>query len=146
MILLNITTPETLARDHAALERLLSGLEPVQREYGRHDSPTIRGASLQVIGEAVDVILQQAAICGADFILVGSHGHSAFFEKLVGGTAAGVIRGAKCPVMIIPSPTAREELVRRKHVFAAPTPEGERGVVATVPFSENGAHTDVVLG
>jgi hypothetical protein len=56
--------------------------------------------------------------------VLGSHGHSALFETLVGGTAAGVIEGAKCPVIVIPplhvrkTQNQRGRPLRRRHPVA----------------------------
>ena len=115
LILINITTPEALVRDYAALEALLEGADPEEKGWGEsHKTTAIRGDSLQVVGDPVDVILRQAARCSADYIVLGSHGHSALFETLVGGTAAGVIKGAPCPVIVIPALNARNARIRRE--------------------------------
>jgi nucleotide-binding universal stress UspA family protein len=36
---------------------------------------------------------------------MGSHGHTALYDLLVGSTTHQVLRKAKCPVVIVPSPT-----------------------------------------
>jgi nucleotide-binding universal stress UspA family protein len=41
--------------------------------------------------------------CKADFIVMGSHGHGALYNLLIGGTASGVIQKAPCPVVIVPT-------------------------------------------
>jgi Universal stress protein family len=41
----------------------------------------------------------------AAYIVLGSHGHTALYELIVGGTAAGILRDASCPVLIIPPPS-----------------------------------------
>lgn len=124
LVLLNVTTPESLVRDYAALEALLEGVDP---EAGRGNASrakaSIHGDSLQVIGNPVDVIIQQAARHSVDYIILGSHGHSALFEALVGSTAAGVIGGAPCPVIVIPAlkrkgRRGRERTLRRRHPVA----------------------------
>jgi nucleotide-binding universal stress UspA family protein len=35
---------------------------------------------------------------------MGSHGHNAFYDLLVGTTTHGVLRKATCPVVIVPPP------------------------------------------
>ena len=102
LILLNVTTPASLVQDYAALEAAIAGTDPARENSGGLRAKAIHGESLQVIGEPVEVILKQAARCSADYIVMGSHGRTALFKLLVGGTAAGVLRGAKCPVMLIP--------------------------------------------
>jgi nucleotide-binding universal stress UspA family protein len=40
----------------------------------------------------------------ADLIVLGSHGHGAFHDALVGSTSQHVIRHAPCPVVVVPDP------------------------------------------
>lgn len=56
----------------------------------------------QLAGEAAPTILAQAKALGADLIVLGSHGHSAAFDLLVGSTAQRVLRQAKTPVLVVP--------------------------------------------
>jgi nucleotide-binding universal stress UspA family protein len=53
-------------------------------------------------GNAVPHILAQANELGANFIVMGSHGHTALYDLLAGSTAHGVLRKAPCPVVIVP--------------------------------------------
>lgn len=70
--------------------------------------------SVQVVGAPVPNILEQADKCHADYIVMGSHGHTAFYDLLVGSTTHGVLMRAKCPVVIVPS--AQEKTPgKRKH-------------------------------
>jgi nucleotide-binding universal stress UspA family protein len=96
MVLLNVTTPAALPHDHAAMERLVADFTPP-------DGTTehVAGEFLQLIGEPVAVILEQAQKLGADYIVIGSHGHSALRRLVLGSTARGVMAGARCPVMIV---------------------------------------------
>ena len=47
-------------------------------------------------------IVNKAAKLRADAIILGSHGHTAFFDLLVGSTTHSVIKNARCPVIIVP--------------------------------------------
>jgi universal stress protein A len=40
--------------------------------------------------------------------VLGSHGHTAFYDLLVGSTAAGVLKHAPCPVVVVPPPAPRK--------------------------------------
>jgi nucleotide-binding universal stress UspA family protein len=51
----------------------------------------------------------------ADLIVVGSHGHGALYEFLVGTTTQGILRDAACPVLIIPAVKARAAHRRAAH-------------------------------
>lgn len=59
--------------------------------------------TVQTVGLAVPEILDQAEKNGANYIVMGSHGHTAFYDLLVGSTTHGVLSRAKCPVVIVPS-------------------------------------------
>ncbi len=54
------------------------------------------------VGSPVALILEEAAKSSADFIVMGSHGHGKLYDLLVGSTASGVIKKAKCGVIILP--------------------------------------------
>ncbi len=53
-------------------------------------------------GPSVTLILEEAQSCGADYIIMGSHGHGRLYDLLVGSTASGVVKKAKCGVVIVP--------------------------------------------
>lgn len=63
----------------------------------------IEGAALLVQGFPVEKILQEVERLGADLIVMGSHGRSALRHLLVGSVTDGVLREAKCPVLVVPS-------------------------------------------
>jgi len=45
----------------------------------------------------------------ADLIVMGSHGRGGLYRRLVGSVSEGVMRAAKCPVLIIPSKALKED-------------------------------------
>lgn len=57
----------------------------------------------QFTGAPVPNILKQAGELGADYIVMGSHGHTAFYDLLVGSTTHGVLLRSPCPVIIVPA-------------------------------------------
>ena len=57
----------------------------------------------QLTGAPVLKILEQAEKEAADYIVMGSHGHTAFYDLLVGSTTHGVLLKSRCPVMIVPA-------------------------------------------
>lgn len=59
---------------------------------------------LNVVGLPVSEILAHAE--QADYIIMGSHGHGAVYDLLVGSTTHGVLRKAPCPVIVIPQKVA----------------------------------------
>ena len=58
--------------------------------------------ALHIQGPAIEKILHTAADHGAELIVMGSHGHGVLYELLVGSVTAGVLKGAKCPVLVVP--------------------------------------------
>jgi len=54
-------------------------------------------------GPPVQAIIDTAARFHADFIVMGSHGHTALYDLVIGSTTHGVLKRAKCPVVIIPA-------------------------------------------
>jgi nucleotide-binding universal stress UspA family protein len=65
-----------------------------------------RGLSAKAVratGYPATSILEQANKRSANYIVIGSHGHTAFYDLLVGSTTSGVLKRATCPVVIVPS-------------------------------------------
>jgi len=58
----------------------------------------------QTNGSAAGEILRAAARHQAHYIVMGSHGHTALYDLLVGSTTHSVLRKTHCPVVIVPSP------------------------------------------
>lgn len=50
---------------------------------------------------AGEVILEEAEECGADLIVMGTHGHSPIRHFFLGSVAEKVVRYAPCPVMVL---------------------------------------------
>ena len=50
-----------------------------------------------------EVIVAEAKRIAADYIVMGSHGHTAFHDLLVGSTTGGVLKKSPCPVIVIPA-------------------------------------------
>lgn len=53
-------------------------------------------------GPPVTMIREEAERVQADFIIMGSHGHGKLYDFLVGSTASGVMKKAKCGIIIVP--------------------------------------------
>jgi nucleotide-binding universal stress UspA family protein len=58
--------------------------------------------TMQVSDLPVSAILAKARATRAAYIVLGSHGHGAVFDLLVGSTTHGVLRKAPCPVLVVP--------------------------------------------
>jgi nucleotide-binding universal stress UspA family protein len=114
VVLLNVTEPATGVVDYAivvmsvaqvneatvkhAVERLAE-LERQMRDAG------VEVETVHVLGSPVPEIVAEAKKRSADYIVIGSHGHTAFYDLLVGSTANGVLKRSPCPVLIVPPVT-----------------------------------------
>ena len=56
-----------------------------------------------VEGQLIDSILKEAGRVDAGMIIMGSHGHGAFYELLVGSVTEGVLRRSDRPVLVVPA-------------------------------------------
>ncbi len=64
------------------------------------------------LGPPVAEIIEEAQRIGADLIVMGSHGHGTLHHLLLGSVSGGVLRRAKCPVLLVPaSMQARQAVV-----------------------------------
>lgn len=59
--------------------------------------------TMEISGNPVGAIVAKAGATRAAYIVMGSHGHGAMFDLLVGSTTHGVLRKARCPVLIVPA-------------------------------------------
>jgi nucleotide-binding universal stress UspA family protein len=83
----------------AQLERLrrLCDAEPCRDEAGRDLVADIR----VLRGKPAEAILQESRRIASDAIVIGSHGHSAVGEILLGSTAHKVAQKAAVPVLLV---------------------------------------------
>jgi nucleotide-binding universal stress UspA family protein len=84
---------EQFHREHTQIQSMAQQLRDDDREV----------TALLVQGPTVDTILRQAEKLEADLIVVGSHGHGAVFDMLVGSISAEVIRRSTVPVLVVPA-------------------------------------------
>lgn len=63
----------------------------------------VAAESRRLTGAPTPEILEQAATLPADYIVMGSHGHTAIYDLVIGSTASAVIKRASCPIIIVPA-------------------------------------------
>lgn len=116
LVLINVTQPVTVMADYTAfLENIAEVNDLVAKSAARELQALRKGllrevARVEVVqqtGSPAALILEQARRCRADFIVIGSHGHTALHDLLVGGIASGVLKHAPCPVLVIPPERSR---------------------------------------
>ena len=112
LVLLHVSEPEpdfvgfepgpvgvrtTVARDFRKEHQQLDELRARIAEGG------VEVVAFHIQGPIIDKVLDEAQKHAANLIVVGSHGHGALFEFLVGSVTSGVLRAAKCPVLVVPA-------------------------------------------
>jgi nucleotide-binding universal stress UspA family protein len=66
-------------------------------------SDTITVTPMLVQGPTVETLLREAKELDVGLIVVGSHGHGAAYELVVGGFSNKLIRKAPLPVLVVPA-------------------------------------------
>jgi len=92
--------PQTV-RDQVA-RHLRDEHRQLQSEAEKMREAGIDVVALMLQGQTVETILSEAERLCADYIVMGSHGRGALLRRLVGSVSEGVLRGAPCPVTILP--------------------------------------------
>ncbi|MEO6243852.1 MAG: universal stress protein [Opitutaceae bacterium] len=117
VVLLTIIQPPLVISEYGALmgdivEITAAGEKHAAQQLTRlEDKLTaqhIKTDTLQFTGAPIKLIVEQAKKLNADYIVMGSHGHTALYDLLVGSTTHGVLMRAKCPVVIVPPPQKRK--------------------------------------
>jgi nucleotide-binding universal stress UspA family protein len=73
----------------------------VQRSRAMAEEKRVPLKTHVVAGHAVRDILTVASDLQADLLVMGGTGHSQFYERMLGTTAARVVHLAKCPVLVV---------------------------------------------
>lgn len=98
---------EVYAFDAGQMTKLASAgskyAAPKLRALVRHcEKRGVRATTFQKTGSPVAAILAKATSARASYIMMGTHGHSAVYDLLVGSTTHGVLKKAPCPVIVVP--------------------------------------------
>ena len=102
--------PDSIAEITSAGEK--SAADHLARVQERLRADSIPVEAIQCKGAPVAHIIEQAEKNAADFIVMGSHGHTALYDLVVGSTTHGVLRRATCPVVIVPRPMQKAATAR----------------------------------
>jgi len=120
VVLFNVVPPATPPFEYPALALIaeatranekaaIAGLEKMTR---RLNGEFIHVESSHVVGTPALEIAARAKEVDADYIVMGSHGHTAVYDLLVGSTTHGVLSRVRCPVIIVPA--AKMSLARKR--------------------------------
>lgn len=118
VVLLSVIQPPVITSEYAPLiedvaEVTAAGEKSAARNLARLEESLqqqgVPAEGIQLNGAPVQHILEQAKKLSADYIVMGSHGHTALYDLLVGSTTHGILFRAPCPVVIMPSPRQKRE-------------------------------------
>jgi len=112
VVLVNVLQPPVITSEYGPFmenigEIVLVAEKSAAKQLARWQDQLIAAGieveALQLTGAPVTSILKQAEKMAADYIVMGSHGHTAFYDLLVGSTTHGVLLKSACPVLIVPA-------------------------------------------
>lgn len=90
-------------REDVAIEEVLQKFSQNVQEEGTAQ-PFATDEIIVKKGKPEDHILEQAKERNCDIIVMGSHGHGALIDTVLGSTARRVLRESKIPVFVVPLP------------------------------------------
>jgi nucleotide-binding universal stress UspA family protein len=111
LVLLNVTSPPFAAADDPRIAKNITGaIATVEKSAAKRleklrkklDQNGVSVSAIQVTGVPVPAIVHEAQTVSADYIVMGSHGHNALYDLVVGSTAHGVMHESPCPVLVVP--------------------------------------------
>ena len=111
VVLLTIVQPPLVFTEFAAMMNVAEitafsekhAARQLERFEDKLRNQFIKTQSLQLTGTPIAHIVEQAEKFEADYIVMGSHGHTALYDLLVGSTTHGVLMRARCPVIVVPA-------------------------------------------
>ena len=110
------------AADKIARAAVLNAVHRLAHIQRRLSSEGISATASYVSGVPGSAIVERSQEIQASYIVIGSHGHGALYELIVGSTASRVIKYATCPILVVPSPaqSARDALSFSSEPAGAP--------------------------
>lgn len=117
IVILHVVQPPVITSDYGISMENLEDLVAVSEKAAntklaglleRYGNLGVPMKTLQHVGTPVGIIMEESRKLEAAYIVMGSHGHSALYDLLVGTTTHGVLKHAKCPVLIVP-PAAKHD-------------------------------------
>jgi len=112
LTLLHVVQPIVATGDSMLDAAQLTEAQKAAEEFGHMQLKKIRqrlaarGLAVKTdlrTGMPSTIILDRARSLPATLVVMGSHGHTAFYDLLLGSTSHAVLKNAPCPVLIVPS-------------------------------------------
>jgi nucleotide-binding universal stress UspA family protein len=103
-----VLVEEPLPHYAASLSEVKGAKETIDEHFRvlakeARDTAALAGVDLDAIvrqGHEVETIVNTAKEGGFQLLVVGYHGHSAIFGRILGSTAQSIVRLAPCPVLL----------------------------------------------
>lgn len=120
VVLLSVIQPPVITSEYAPLMENMAEITAAgEKAAAKHlarlqdllEKQNVPSETVQLNGAPIQHIIDQANKFSADYIVMGSHGHTALYDLLVGSTTHGVLLRATCPVLIVP-PAKRDRAKR----------------------------------
>jgi nucleotide-binding universal stress UspA family protein len=89
--------PETIPEDEGQTSKLTKWQQEIAQDG-------IKVSLQEPTGAVAEEILNQADALDADLIVMGTHGHGAMYNLLVGSATKGVLKHSTRPVLLVPGP------------------------------------------
>jgi len=108
IVLVHVIRPSVLVNEFSAVvESMAAAVENNASEQLSHWQGQLLNEGFTVetrplYGQPAACIRDEAEELGADYIVVGSHGHGALYDLVVGSTASALLKEAPCPVLVVP--------------------------------------------
>jgi universal stress protein A len=121
VILVHVVRPPAPIIDYGLVNLDISDMITASEKFARQQLAKcrrrlrVRGIStrtVQTVGFPTGEIAAIARKARADYIVIGSHGHTAFYDLVIGSTTSGVLKAASCPVVIVPAQTRKRAAKR----------------------------------
>lgn len=112
LVLLHVLQPIIAAGDPMLDAAQIAATQTANDQFARtelarmHEQLRSQGLSVEEEihdGPAAAAILGRARALPADLVVMGSHGHTALYDLLLGSTSHAVVKNSPCPVVIVPS-------------------------------------------
>ncbi|MBX7122363.1 MAG: universal stress protein [Opitutaceae bacterium] len=112
IVLLHVVQPPVVTSDFGVgldnVQELMvisekAATKNLDRQKARLAKKGLEADGIVTTGAPIASILKEAERTKASYIVMGSHGHTAFYDLLVGSTTQGVLKRSKCPVMVLPT-------------------------------------------
>lgn len=101
-----VAPPELFPITEDTAAKVIEGRLRAAREI--FESRSVSTEVLHIWGPIVGTIISESERHEVDILVIGSHGHGAFYNLIVGSVTEGVIRHSKVPVLVVPSHASKK--------------------------------------